>query len=62
MADVGRGGILDPISMTTPTLFCAECGCSATVRASHWKAEIGDDPRDDDPPEVVMFCPELLGA
>jgi hypothetical protein len=23
-----------------------------------WKAEIADDLRDDDPPEVVMFCPD----
>ena len=38
---------------------CAECGRTATLNAERWKAEIGEDPRDDDdPPEVVMFCPE----
>jgi hypothetical protein len=37
---------------------CAECGRIAPPDAPGWKADIGDDPRDDDPPEVVMFCPE----
>jgi hypothetical protein len=27
-------------------------------RRGGWKAEIGDDLRDHDPPEVVVFCPE----
>jgi hypothetical protein len=22
-----------------------------------WKADVGDDPRDDDPPKVVILCP-----
>ena len=39
-------------------LRCIECGRSAPSDAQGWKAEIGDDLRDDDPPEVVMFCPE----
>jgi hypothetical protein len=36
--------------------------CSVVSRAPPdglgWKAEIGDDQRDDDPSEVVMFCPD----
>jgi hypothetical protein len=39
-------------------LVCVECGTIAAQRAESWKAEIGDDPRDDDPPEVVILCPE----
>jgi hypothetical protein len=37
---------------------CAECDRVAPLGASGWKAEIGDDPRDNDPAEVVLFCPE----
>jgi hypothetical protein len=39
-------------------LVCAECGTTAPPDAHGWKAEIGDDPCDEDPPEVVMFCAE----
>jgi hypothetical protein len=39
-------------------IFCSECAMTAPASARGWKAEIGDDPRDDDAPEVVMFCPE----
>jgi hypothetical protein len=38
-------------------LVCAECGTTARPTAKGWKAEIGDDLRDDDPPDVVTFCP-----
>jgi hypothetical protein len=37
---------------------CVECGRIAPAAAIGWKADIGDDLRDDDPSEVVMFCPE----
>jgi hypothetical protein len=39
-------------------LTCSECGRVAPPNATGWKGEIGDDLRDDDPPEVVVFCPE----
>jgi hypothetical protein len=39
-------------------LVCAECGLEAPHDASGSKAEIGDDLRDDDPPVVVVSCPE----
>jgi hypothetical protein len=39
-------------------LLCAEYGAAASGNADGWTAEIGDDPRDDDPPEVVILCPE----
>ncbi len=39
-------------------LRCAECGRPAPPDAPGWKAEIGDDLRDDEPPEVVMLRPE----
>jgi hypothetical protein len=39
-------------------LVCVECGTRAPLDAAGWKADIGDDPRDHDPPEVVLFCPE----
>jgi hypothetical protein len=37
-------------------LVCVECGATASGNAKDWKAEIGDDLRDDDPPEVVILC------
>jgi hypothetical protein len=37
---------------------CAECGRLAPQDAPRWKAEIGDDLRDNDPPEVLMSSPE----
>jgi hypothetical protein len=39
-------------------LVCVECGAVAADPADGWKAEIGNDPRDDDAPEVVILCPE----
>jgi hypothetical protein len=44
--------------VTTEPLQCAECGKVAVAEAEGWKAEIADDPRDDDAPEVVILCPE----
>jgi hypothetical protein len=41
----------------TGALIRAESGTTASGHAKHWKAEIGDDLRDDDPPEVVILCP-----
>jgi hypothetical protein len=38
-------------------LVCKECGTTASGNAEGWKAEIADDLRDDDPPEVVILCP-----
>jgi hypothetical protein len=46
------------VAGTETELRCAECVRLAPPDAPGWKAEIGDDLRDDDPPEVVMFCPE----
>jgi hypothetical protein len=43
---------------TSETLVCIECDTVAPEPAEGWKAEIGDDLRDDDPPEVVILCPE----
>lgn len=54
-ATLGHMGARDPSSSD---LRCAECDRRAPTTAQGWKAEIGDDVRDDDPPEVVMFCPE----
>jgi hypothetical protein len=39
-------------------LVCAECGMVARDQADGWKAEIGDDVRDHDAPEVVILCPD----
>jgi hypothetical protein len=39
-------------------VICRECGALAAEGAEGWKAEIGDDLRDDDPPEVVILCPD----
>jgi hypothetical protein len=47
-----------PHTSWKPTMQCAECGCAAPLDAQRGKAEIGDDLREDDPPEVVLFCPE----
>jgi hypothetical protein len=43
---------------TSETLVCIECDTVAPEPAEGWKAEIGDDLRDDDPPEVLILCPE----
>jgi hypothetical protein len=40
------------------SVTCVECGQPAPPDAAGWRAEIADDPRDDDLPEVVTFCPE----
>jgi hypothetical protein len=37
---------------------CAECGRVAPRDAQRWKAAVGEDLRDDDPSQIVMFCPE----
>jgi hypothetical protein len=37
-------------------LVCVECGATASGSAEGWKAEIGDDLRDDDPPVIVILC------
>jgi len=38
------------------TLQCIECGReSATGR--RWRAYLATDPRDDDSPEVAVYCP-----
>jgi len=41
----------------TDHLVCVECGAVAPEGAVDWKAEIGDDLRDDDPPDVEILCP-----
>jgi hypothetical protein len=38
-------------------LVCVECGRQAPPDASGWKAELADDPRDDEPAEVAVYCP-----
>jgi hypothetical protein len=40
------------------SLVCVECGTVAPDPADGWKAEIGDDPRDDDRPEIMILCPD----
>jgi hypothetical protein len=52
MRDEGSG------SSAMPELCCAECRRVAPPDAPVWKADIGDDLRDNEPPEVVLFCPE----
>jgi hypothetical protein len=39
-------------------LKCAECGARSSGRAVGWRAHIGYDVRDGEPPEVFVFCPE----
>jgi hypothetical protein len=38
-------------------LVCAECSVTPTGPVQGWKAELGEDPREDDGPEVVILCP-----
>ncbi len=37
-------------------LRCVECRRESSV-GFRWRAYLADDPRDDDPPEVAVFCP-----
>jgi hypothetical protein len=37
-------------------LRCIECRRESPT-GRHWRAYLADDPRDDDPPEVAVFCP-----
>ena len=37
-------------------LRCIECRRETSV-GCRWRAYLADDPRDDDPPEVAVFCP-----
>ena len=39
-------------------LICVECRTVAPDGAVGWRAEIGDDLRDNDLPEVVILCPD----
>jgi hypothetical protein len=36
-------------------LVCVECGATASGNAEGWQADIGDNLRDADPPEVVIL-------
>jgi len=38
------------------TLRCIECR-RESASGSRWRAYLADDPRDDDPPEVALYCP-----
>lgn len=51
----GRGGRLHSATM----LRCQECRriAETAAEAQGWRAYIGDDPRDDEPPEVAVYCP-----
>jgi len=42
-----------------PAPRCVECGREA-ADAKGWKADIADNSRDDEPAEVVVFCPRVL--
>jgi hypothetical protein len=37
-------------------LVCVECG-ALSDDGRGWRAEIADDPRDDEPAEVALYCP-----
>lgn len=39
-------------------LTCVECGVRSSGRAQGWQALLGYDPREDEWPEALMFCPE----
>lgn len=37
-------------------LRCIECG-RESVTGRHWRAYLASDPCEDDPPELVVYCP-----
>jgi hypothetical protein len=37
---------------------CEECEEAADGDAKGWRALISNDPRDDEPPEVAIYCPD----
>jgi hypothetical protein len=40
------------------TLRCVECGLEADEDAAGWRAYLGHDPREDEEPVVVTYCPD----
>jgi hypothetical protein len=42
----------------TVALCCAECGEESEGSAQDWVALLGEDPREDDFPSAVVFCPD----
>jgi hypothetical protein len=38
-------------------LRCVECATVSPPGAGAWKAELADDPRDDEEPELAIYCP-----
>lgn len=44
--------------MEATRLGCIECGAESDEHARGWQAHIADDPRDDDPLQVAVYCSE----
>jgi hypothetical protein len=40
------------------SLKCEECGAEPDFQAHGWRAFIAPRPEEDEPPEVVVYCPE----
>jgi hypothetical protein len=43
-------------------LICEECGRVSSGNAEGWQAVLADDPRDHEPTEVAVYCPECASS
>jgi hypothetical protein len=46
------------VALRSGTLHCVECESWIVGHAPGWRAYLAKDPRDDEPPEVAVLCPE----
>ena len=42
-------------------LYCQECGCRSDDGRG-WIGHIADDPEDEQPPKVIVFCPPCAAS
>jgi hypothetical protein len=46
------------VNATNQVLRCEECGAKADEKARSWRTFLGYDPREDDFPAGVTYCPD----
>ena len=52
-----RSRVVAGIAAADRRLLCAECHVRSDEHARGWRALLADDPRDDEPEEVGVYCP-----
>jgi predicted RNA-binding Zn-ribbon protein involved in translation (DUF1610 family) len=51
------GGLSIPSSYNAKALRCEECGALAWRTARGWQGHVAYDPREDEAPYTVFYCP-----